>query len=264
MIELKNIVVIGTGNLAQHIVRSFKDISSLTVVQIFNHRSSKTARVFAEENNCKLITDYNRINKNAAVYFICVKDDVIGAVAVQLTALNLAGLVVHTSGSTAMNILENVSTNFGVYYPLQTFSVSANISWQKTPILIEASNRSSLKILRKIGSGVSTEVKTLNSEVRLKLHLAAVFVANFTNALHTAAFQYIEKNLAKKDTALLLPLIRESCKKLDRLHPFDAQTGPAIRNDITVMKKHLSLLKNDKEMHSLYKMLSDLIIKQRA
>ena len=259
-----DIVIIGAGNVAHHIARSFKNNSGINIVQAFNHRSSKIAKSFAKQNNIELVTDYNQIHKNAALYFVCVKDDVLSVVAHQLSALKLQGLVVHTSGSMDLTTLEKSSKHYGVYYPLQTFSATSIINWKTTPILIEASSPTSLKTLRSIASAVSLVVKVVNSKARLKLHLAAVLASNFTNALHAAAFDFIETNFTKKDTILLKPLMQESFGKLNALTPKQAQTGPAMRNDKVVMKKHLALLRSDKQLTSIYKLLSDLIIKQQG
>jgi hypothetical protein len=57
---------------------------------------------------------------------------------------------------------------------------------------------------------------------------------------------------------MLNPLIKETVNKLDYLAPFDAQTGPAKRNDVKTMESHLNLLKN-KNNQDIYSLLSKLI-----
>jgi predicted short-subunit dehydrogenase-like oxidoreductase (DUF2520 family) len=70
---------------------------------------------------------------------------------------------------------------------------------------------------------------------------------------------------AKKDLniELLLPLIKQGTRKLRSMSPKAAQTGPAKRGDTAVMQKHLELLKNNKELKQVYRLLSDLIAKQQ-
>jgi len=234
------------------------------MVQVFNHRRTKSAIDFAKENTTELVKDYGKINKHADVYIICVKDDALVGVAKALSVLQLKGLVVHTSGSIDVSVLKGVSKKVGVYYPLQTFSAASVIDWETTPVLIEANTSASLKVLKHLASSVSGTVKTVNSETRLKLHLAAVFASNFTNALYAAAFGFVEANLNKKDTALLYPLMKEAFAKLAKLSPKQAQTGPAMRHDTVVMKKHLALLRGDKQLTDIYKQLSGLIITQQT
>ena len=177
--------------------------------------------------------------------------------------LKLKGLIVHTSGSVEMKVLKNVSSSIGVYYPLQTFYKGASIDWKTTPLLMEANTKSALNKLKRLAASVSNKTKVVDSKSRLQIHLAAVFACNFTNAMYVSAFEVIENNLSKKDTELLLPIMQQSFQKLQTIHPKKSQTGPAMRNDKLVMKKHLQLLKHDKQLSHVYAVLSDLIMRQQ-
>ncbi len=255
--------MIGTGNVAYHILSSFQSISTLRCSQVFNHRDSKEAKLFSKNFKINLVTDYAAINTLADVYIIAVKDDAIAEVVKNLRPLNLKGLVVHTSGSVSLSLLNGVSLNSGVYYPLQTFYKGAVIDWQTTPVLIEGNSKKVIDLLKGLGKSVSRTVKIVNSLKRLEIHLAAIFACNFTNAMYVSAYELIENNLSKKDTDILLPIMQQSFQKLHELHPKRAQTGPAMRGDEIVMKKHLALLKNNSQLRRVYKTLSDLIITQQ-
>ncbi len=258
-----SIVIIGTGNVAYHIAESFQSNANVNLLQVFNHRNSKEAKQFSKQFRCDLITDYKSIYQKADIYIIAVKDDVIAEVAKQLIPLKLKGLVVHTSGSVEVNVLKNTSSKTGVYYPLQTFYKGASIDWKTTPLLIEANTKPALNTLKQFAGAVSKTLKIVDSKNRLQIHLAAVFACNFTNAMYVSAYEIIENNLSKKDTALLLPIMQHSFQKLQTVHPKKAQTGPAMRNDKLVMKKHLQLLKQDKQLTHVYAVLSDLIMRQQ-
>lgn len=258
-----NIVLIGTGNVAHHLAESFQSNANIHLLQVFNHRHSKEAKQFSKHFKCDLTTDYKSIYQKADVYIIAVKDDAIAEVAKQLAPLKLKGLVVHTSGSVEVNVLKNTSSKIGVFYPLQTFYKGAKIDWKTTPLLIETNTKGSLITLKQLANTVSKTVKVVDSNNRLQIHLAAVFACNFTNAMYVTAFEVIENSLTKKDTELLLPIMQHSFQKLQTVHPKKAQTGPAMRNDKLVMKKHLQLLKQDKQLSHVYTVLSDLIMRQQ-
>jgi len=259
-----SIIIIGSGNIAHHIALSFHEKKEVKISGIFNHRKTKQAAEFAKQNHLDLITDYKNISANADVYFVCVKDEAIAEVAKNIASLGLKGLVVHTSGSTGLSALSKVSAHVGVYYPLQSFSKNDHINWKDTPVLLEGNSKKSLVLLTSLADLVSNIVKKIDSEKRLQLHLAAVFACNFTNALYASAFELIEQNLDKKDTGLLQPIMLQSFNKLQKMSPKQAQTGPAMRNDKVVMKKHLDLLKTNKELTAVYKLLSKLIISQQS
>ena len=256
-------MIIGAGNVAHHIAQSLQSTHIANTTQVFNRRKTAKAKALANLHHCALVSEYSKIDTTADLYIICVKDDAILEVANQLRALTLKGLVVHTSGSIAMSVLKNSSPHIGVYYPLQSFSYADSIDWTHTPLLIEANSKKSLSLLKAIASSVSDTVKIITSEKRLQFHLAAVFASNFTNALYDSAFRLIEKKLSKKDTQLLLPLMTQAFGKLTHLSPKQAQTGPAMRHDHIVMKKHLELLQPDKQLTAVYKLLSELIVSQQ-
>jgi predicted short-subunit dehydrogenase-like oxidoreductase (DUF2520 family) len=232
-------VIIGTGNVAYNIAQSFQSINLVNLIQVLNHRNSRESKQFSKQFHCNLVTDYSAINKNADIYIIAVKDDAIAEVVKNLLPLMLTGIVVHTSGSVDVSILKSVSQKVGVYYPLQTFYKGANIDWETTPILIEGNSKPVEVKLKQLATSVSKKVKVVDSKVRLQIHLAAVFACNFTNAMYVSAFEIIENNLSKKDTELLMPIMQHSFQKLQKVHPVKAQTGPAMRDDKLVMKKHL-------------------------
>ena len=263
MLKPLNTVIIGTGHVAHHIASSFRENAEISLVQVFNHRKTTLAKSFSATFGVPLVNNYEKLHILADIYILCIKDSALPEVVNKLAALNLKGVVVHTSGSTDLSVLKNASKHTGVYYPLQTFTRGAAVNWKTTPLLIEGNTRQSLKTIKQLAGSVSNTVKVVNSVTRLKLHVAAVFACNFTNALYAAAFGYIEANLSKKDTALLKPIMLQSFLKLESLSPRMAQTGPAMRNDQVVIKKHLALLKSDKQLTAVYKLLSDLIMKQQ-
>lgn len=250
--------------MAHHIAQSFKAIDHINIIQVFNHVHNKRSKDFAKLCNCELVSDFKKLNTSAHLYIIAVKDDVIGNVVSEFKYLPIKGVVVHTSGSISLDVFKNLNTNFGVYYPLQSFYPKASIDWKNTPILLEGNSKKTLSLLKGIAKTVSDSIKDVSSEKRLNIHLAAVFACNFTNAMYVAAYQIIEKSLNKTDTKLLLPIMRDSFNKLEKVHPKIAQTGPAKRNDNTVMQKHLTLLKKNKELALVYKTISQLISSQQA
>jgi len=250
------IVIIGCGNVAWHLA---KQICALKVYEVFvyNHKPNSLLNDFKTKLKCKTALSLNNIITDAEFYFICVGDTFISAAAKKIQSTN--GTVIHTSGSIKVDALSH-HKNAGVFYPLQTFSKQDEINWKETPIIIEAKTTSVKNKLNVFAKQLSNNVSTLNYRSRLKLHLAAVLVNNFTNALYVAANDLIAEN---KKTKLLLPLIKQTVLKLDKLDARAAQTGPAKRKDETVMKKHLKLLSGNAEIKKIYKQMSGLIIKQQ-
>ncbi|MES2679140.1 MAG: DUF2520 domain-containing protein, partial [Bacteroidota bacterium] len=229
-----------------------------------NHQPNNRLSAFKNQLKCKTAVGLEKISEEADFYFICVSDRHISVVSKKVKPRKPAAVIVHTSGSAKIDEIKTRHENKGVFYPLQTFSKNDAVSWHEIPLILEAGNNFTKTHLGRLGKRFSAKVLFMDDEQRLRFHLAAVFVNNFTNALYTVAFDLTGAGKNNKYFDLLLPLIRQTVSKLGKLDPLQAQTGPAKRGDSAVMKKHLNLIANKPELKIIYKHLSELIIKQQA
>lgn len=58
------------------------------------------------------------------------------------------------------------------------------------------------------------------------------------------------------DFKALLPLIKETSRKATEGHPFELQTGPAVRHDKGILDSHLQALENKPELQDIYSLMS--------
>jgi predicted short-subunit dehydrogenase-like oxidoreductase (DUF2520 family) len=254
--KIKNIVLIGAGNVATHLAYAFEN-AGLQIAQVYS-RTVESAKTLAENLYTDFTTEINDINPDADLYVISLRDDAVSLIAEKLDLKDK--LVVHTSGSLSMMSIGTISKNIGVFYPLQTFSKVREVTFSDIPICIEAQSKESEILLFGLANSISNNVKLINSEEREVLHLAAVFACNFPNFMYAAAHQILQnKDL---DFNLLRPLILETASKVQKMDPENAQTGPAKRADEKIMKHHLEMLKNFPAYETLYKLISAEIQKR--
>ena len=251
--QLKSkIVLIGAGNIATHLGLALKQVGC-NIVQVYS-RTQKSASQLAKILATDYTTDLKKIAK-AELYIICVKDDVIADIVKKIKFNN--ALAVHTSGSIDMNVFKGHTNNYGVFYPLQTFSKNKKTDISFVPICVEANDNTNKKIVMQLAKTISDRVIYLDSQQRKTVHLAAVFACNFTNHMYSIAEKIVkEKNIPFN---ILVPLIQETAHKIVSHSPAKMQTGPAIRNDKKVIKQHLKMLKEKKEFKKIYQLLSDAI-----
>ena len=244
------VIIIGSGNVAQHLILAFQKAKDIELVQVFARNKINLIHLLDSD---KITSDYNQL-KEADLYIISVSDDSINEVSHLLPFNNK--LVAHTSGSVTMDELCNINRK-AVFYPLQTLSKKKEINFKEVPLCIEAQNESDLKLLNTIASCISYKVFELDSEQRKSLHVAAVFVSNFVNHLYKIGSDICNERHVPFE--ILKPLILETAKKVQILSPIEAQTGPAKRKDTTTINKQLAILtvKNQKE---IYKILTKSII----
>jgi predicted short-subunit dehydrogenase-like oxidoreductase (DUF2520 family) len=169
-------------------------------------------------------------------------------------------LIVHTAGSIGLDIFNERFKNTGVMYPLQTFSEGRKMIFKEIPFFIEASNPHTRLMLESIANQIGKSVYYTNSASRRMLHLAGVFVNNFTNLMLTEGKEIAVR--AGFSFEELVPLLNETIKKAVEIGPENAQTGPAVRNDLNTIEKHLELLSFSPELRNLYREMSNSIIKR--
>lgn len=244
--KMIKVILLGSGNVATHLFQAFSKANGVELVQVFSRTVSKD---FPETLQT---SDYKEI-KAADVYIICVSDSAISSVSSQLSFENR--LVVHTSGSTDINVLDSKNRK-GVFYPLQTFTKNKSVDFSQIPICIETEVPTDFEIIEKLAKSVSNSVYLINGNQRKALHVSAVFVCNFTNHLYTIGNTICEENNIPFE--ILQPLIEETAKKIKSLSPSESQTGPAVRNDQKTIEKHIDFLTNENQKE-IYKILTKSI-----
>lgn len=223
--KMLSIAIIGKGNVGFHLYHKLMKCDDLRVTQ-FNSREQHT------------VNDFD-------LAIIAVSDDVIAEVSLHIQC----ELVVHTSGNTALEVLQN-SKGKGVFYPLQSFSKEKSVDFTKIPLCLEAETLEHFQVLESLAQKLGSPSFDIKSEQRKYIHAAAVFANNFTNHMYKMAFDICEEQ--QISFHILLPLIEETAEKMKKLSPTEAQTGPAQRKDEKTIKNHVNLLNDSqKEMYQI-------------
>lgn len=246
------IALIGAGNVATCLGPRLKEAGH-EITAVYS-RTVESARALADRLGATYTTDLNAVPASDAA-IVMLKDDALKELAPAIADSLKDSLLLHTAGSVSMDIWNTAGAmKYGVLYPMQTFSKTSVIDWSQVPLFIEGSSDQTLDSIRELALTVSPDVTVLSSEGRRKLHLAAVFTCNFSNHMYAIA----QKLLADEGVPfrVMLPLVRETARKVETISPQDAQTGPAIRGDRKVIDEHLELLKAYPEYAELYRLIS--------
>lgn len=248
---MKTAVIIGSGNVATCFAKAF--VKKGVSIDAVYSRNLNHAKQLADKVGGIAINNFNKLPINADLYLIAVSDNAIENVSTQL---NVNGLVLHTSGFTAMATLKN-NKRYGVFYGLQTFNKNSKTDLDNVPFLIEASSLEDEKILKHFALSISENVQVANTDQRQALHVAAVFANNFSNHLFAIAKQLLEQHQLSFD--LLKPIILQTAQNAVTHNPIDVQTGPVVRNDKATISAHLEVLKQYPEYRQIYELLSKSI-----
>ena len=248
------IVIIGSGNLATQLALALKDANQ-EIVQIFS-RTSAHAQELADKIGCAYTASLEAVLPDADIYILAVKDDALAALAANLCAARTDALFLHTAGSMPMDVFKSHALQYGVLYPMQTFSKNRRVSFREIPCFIEASSPEALATVRALAASISDHVVDCDSEKRKKMHLAAVLACNLTNHCYRLAERVLEAE--QIDFRLFLPLIEEIARKVRTLSPKDAQTGPMVRYDQNVMQMQMAMLPDDRT-REIYRLMAESI-----
>lgn len=252
---IQTVVMIGAGNLATQLAQSLHE-NGITVKQVYS-RTIGSAQKLAQKVNARFTNKLTELEKNADLFLVAVKDSAIQEI-LENIRLDENQLIAHTAGSIPMDILNGFTLNYGVFYPLQTFSKNRKVEFTDIPICIEANHPSNLVKLQFVAERLSNTVRQINSEERKTLHLAAVFANNFVNHFYALSAEILQDKKLKFD--LLKPLIHETAAKIATMQPAEAQTGPARRNDQTIIQEHLKMLHNKPELRKIYSFVTESIV----
>ena len=243
---ITSVIIIGTGSVAECFIQHFLT-NGIIVLQQFGRKCPDKVQVPFTNNP-------NTLSLDADLYIIAVSDDAINDIAFRLPKVQ--GIIVHTAGSVSIDVLSRFE-QYGVLYPLQSFSKGRKIDLRDVPFIVEGNTEEIQNRLSLFTEKIAKSVTIVPYSNRLQIHLAAVFASNFSNHMNTIAQKLLDdKNIA---FSLLKPLLQETFDKILTTNPKDAQTGPAKRNDRNILEKHKEMLASNPNFQEIYQIVSKSI-----
>lgn len=246
------IVLIGAGKLATNLGKALLDAGN-DILQVYS-RTMESASLLASIAGGSPVNDLEKINSDADVYIISVKDSVLADIIPVLCKGREDKVFLHTAGSVSQEVFNGMARHYGVLYPMQTFSKNKLLDFSDIPCFVEGNDELSFETARVLADGISEHVYLLNSEDRRHLHLAAVFACNFVNHCYEISSEILAKH--ELPFEVMLPLIEETARKVHDMSPKEAQTGPAMRYDQNVIRAQSELLKENPIFRQIYECMS--------
>ncbi len=260
------IAIIGTGGVAEAFALAFAQQNIIQVDVVVVGRNVERLDAIAKLANCETqdISQEKREDlTDADLYILAVSDSAIASLAESLQFRH-GSTVVHTAGSVDVGVLSTKNTRereveIGVIYPLQSFTPARRVDMREVPIFVECVEKKNIVVFE-CANILSNNTLELPSNVRVKLHLGAVFASNFVNMLFSATEMILDSS-KELQLETYKPLIMETLTKaFESDSPRNVQTGPAKRNDALTMNRHIDILsKENAELTETYKIVSKLI-----
>jgi predicted short-subunit dehydrogenase-like oxidoreductase (DUF2520 family) len=246
----QSVAILGSGNLAFQLLTAF-DKAGVPLAGLISRDLSQGAETLEKTKaRCELVGGRNLTDLEADVIILAVPDDAIQEVQ-RFYQFSPNHVLVHTSGAEPMSSLK--ADKAGVFYPLQTFTWGEPVDFSAVPVLIEGATPEIALQLTDLARMIASDVRTISSDDRLRLHVAAVLVSNFTNHMFHRAEKWLKENNLPFD--VLRPLIEETWNKAQRMPLSKAQTGPAVRGDQRTLERHQEIITDD-ALRELYRLIS--------
>jgi predicted short-subunit dehydrogenase-like oxidoreductase (DUF2520 family) len=252
--ERYNVSFTGAGKVAGALYKVLHDTGF--PIQKIVSKNKENGSLLAD--SCKSVwSDSLSFPESTDIIIVAVPDNQLKAVLKNLNC-SRETLVVQTAGSLGLEIFPDSIKRKGVLYPLQTFSKDRSIDFHDLPFFLEASDNESLDILKYITEAIGGKAWLIDACQRKLLHVAAVFVNNFTNHMLTTGKDIVSNT--GLPFSIFDSLIKETFSKALEQGPENSQTGPAIRNDFNTIDNHLNLLSFSAESKKVYEEITQSII----
>ena len=249
------ITLIGSGNVATWIAQRLQGNLRFPITQVFS-RHLEHAQTLADLLNAEAIEDIRKLNPDNQIFIVALADKAYDEI-LPLLPFKLP-LAFTTSGTVSCQCLKDYAEQYGVIYPLQTFTKSQDMRKLEVPLCLESDFAGEHKTLMwELARELSPTCYEVSEAQRAKMHVAAVFACNFSNAMYQIAYKLLKENGLPFE--ILLPVLHQTVEKVSQMTPAEAQTGPAVRGDVNVMRAQISTLSDDR-LKELYRLVSELIM----
>jgi predicted short-subunit dehydrogenase-like oxidoreductase (DUF2520 family) len=254
-----SIAIVGPGRLGSALALALRR-AGYTISEIVS-RSSITSKRKARQLGRKVdahASTTDRAILDADLVWFCVPDREIAAASWQLANAVVWNkkTVFHSSGALAsdeLNALRRRGAGVASVHPLMTFVSGSIPSLTGVPFAIEG-DKAAVLVARRIVRDLSGEAFTIRKQHKAAYHAWGAFTSPLLVALLVTAEELARRAglSAVEARKKMLPIIRQTITNYEALGPAGAFSGPIVRGDAEIVRKHLEVLRKVPEANKLY------------
>lgn len=218
--------------------------------------SKRKASELAGKVEAQASTRDNAHLKVDLVWF-CVPDQEIAAASRQLVTVDWKKKTAfHSSGALAsdeLNMLRGKGARVASVHPLMTFVSGSIPSLEHVPFAVEG-DAAAVAMARRIVRDLGGEVFTIRRQHKTAYHAWGAFTSPLLVATLVTGEQLARAAglSAVEARRKMLPIVRQTVANYAALGPAGAFSGPIVRGDAEIVRKHLSVLKKIPEARDVY------------
>lgn len=202
--------------------------------------------------------------RSADLVFITTSDDAIAEVCREVAeggGFSSEDVVFHMSGALGNDVLEPAraaGAQVGSIHPMQSFAdVEGALEQLPGAVFGITADGEALRVARQIVDALGGEPVNISPQQKILYHAAACIVSNYLVTLADYAEELyraidVDPAVARRAYA---PLIHGTETNIARRGPGPALTGPIVRGDVEVVRRHLARMADSGIDSSLYRLL---------
>jgi len=262
------IAIVGPGRLgtalALELAQAGYPISE--VIARDNKASLRKAVLLARRVHSRAVSAKAAALDGKVVWF-CVPDRHIANAARELARRSRWGgkVALHASGALSSDELGPLRENGAAVasvHPLMTFVGASPPTLRDVPFGMEG-DAAALRLARRIVRDLGGEVFRVKKQAKAAYHAWGTFaspllLATLVTAEQAARAAGLSTASARRK---MLPIIRQTLENYSRLGPAAAFSGPIVRGEAAVVRKHLEALKRNPEIGEAYRALARVALR---
>ena len=251
--------IVGPGRLGRALAIGLKQAGYRVeeIVSRTEAASRRRARALAREVGARAVTA-KTARLDAGLIWFCVPDREIAKVASQLalTGSWKGKVVFHPSGALCSDELEALrlqGASVAAVHPFMTFVRGSAPGLVGVPFGLEGDGLA-LRLARRVIRDVGGRSISVSKRAKAAYHawggfLSPLLLSLLVTAERVAAAAGFSAAQARR---WAIPIVQQTLANYARLGPAGAFSGPLVRGDVAVVKKHLQALKKISSAHEVY------------
>ena len=254
-----SMAIVGPGRLGRALALELRR-TGYTISEIIsrnNAGSRRRANELARKVGARTSTSENA-HLDADVVWFCVPDREIAAASRQLASAVVwkKKVAFHSSGALASDELKTLrrrGASAASVHPLMTFVSRSIPSLKGVPFAIEG-DAAAVKVARRLVRDLGGEAFSIRKQHKAAYHAWGAFTSPLLVALLVTGERLARAaGLSAVDVRKkMLPIIRQTIANYEALGPAGAFSGPIVRGDVEIVRKHLEVLRKVPEAGDVY------------
>ena len=256
------IAIIGLGRLGTALALQLTR-AGYRISEIVSRTPASARRARALTQTLKARSSHNQnLRLDAGLIWLCVPDREIAVVAADLAALNIwkGKTVFHSSGaldSDVLSVLRKRGARVASVHPLMTFVKGAIPAMRGVSFALEG-DAAAVRLARRVVRDFGARQFLIGKPNKAAYHAWGAFTSPLLVAVLVTA-EHVARAVGLKPTEarqMMLPIVCQTFVNYAALGPAGSFSGPLVRGDAEIVRKHLQALKKIPEAKAVYAALA--------